>query len=181
MSDLDTRLDQALKADAPAPRDPMFRIEVLLRRERAAFRRRLLTAGAMVLGIAILAALGLGAIGDWVRPGPEQTQIVMAAAVVLATALGVADTGCRRPRRRPDPGGSESVPSAALRARMAAVRFLWRRPEGRLLWACFPEGPQGSTGWLLRRRRRACGDVSQGERLGMNMRTPRGGHPPWPG
>ena len=40
MTDLETRLDHALKADDPAPRDPMFRIALIERREKAAFRKQ---------------------------------------------------------------------------------------------------------------------------------------------
>ena len=48
MSDGDERLTAALLADAPPERDPLFRIEVLTRMERARFRRQLLLS---VLGI----------------------------------------------------------------------------------------------------------------------------------
>ena len=44
MTDLDARLTAALQADALPERDPLFRIEVLRRRERARFRRQLLLA-----------------------------------------------------------------------------------------------------------------------------------------
>jgi hypothetical protein len=44
VTDLDARLTAALQADTPPGRDPLFRIEVLQRRERARFRRQLLLA-----------------------------------------------------------------------------------------------------------------------------------------
>jgi len=87
MTDLEARLEHALKADVPAPRDPMFRIEILVRRERAAFRRRLLTGGAIALGAAILAALGLAAVDQLVGAGPGRLAAVAAAGVMLTGLL----------------------------------------------------------------------------------------------
>jgi hypothetical protein len=87
MTDLETRLEQALKAGGPAPRDPMFRIEILLRRERAAFRRRLVAGAAMALGAALVAALGLSAIDDLVGPGPVRLAAVAAAGALLIACL----------------------------------------------------------------------------------------------
>jgi hypothetical protein len=87
MTDLEARLDQALKADKPAPRDPMFRIEILVRRERAVFRRRLIAGGAMALAAAILASLGLVAIDDLIGPGPARLVAVAAAGALLTVCL----------------------------------------------------------------------------------------------
>ena len=93
MTDLEARLEQALKADDPAPRDPMFRVEILMRRERAAFRRRLLAAAVTALGVAILAPLGLGAIGELVGAGPMRLAAVAAAGVVLTVFLAAPYVG----------------------------------------------------------------------------------------
>ena len=93
MTDLEARLEHALTSDALPARDPMFRIEILMRRERAAFRRRLLTGGAMALGAAILAALGLVAIGDLIGAGLERLAVVTAAAVVLTAFLAAPYVG----------------------------------------------------------------------------------------
>ena len=60
MTELDTRLDKALKADTPPALDPMFRIRVLERREQAAVRRRLVAGSVLAFGVAILAALATG-------------------------------------------------------------------------------------------------------------------------
>ena len=87
MSDLEQRLEHALKAHAPAPRDPMFRIEILMRREQAAFRRRLLTGGAMALGTGILTSLGLGVIGALAGVDAERLAAVVAVGVVMAGVL----------------------------------------------------------------------------------------------
>lgn len=118
MSDLDTRLDQALKAGAPAPRDPMFRIAVMARRERADMRRRLGMAMAAAAGVAILAALALGLGGDLLRPGPEQPAMLAVFAVVIMGALAAASAVIT--------GGFRAA-LTALRARTgAALRLrLW--------------------------------------------------------
>jgi hypothetical protein len=86
MTDLETRLERALKADDPAPRDPKFRIEILMRRERMVFRRKLVTAFAMVIGATILGSLSLVAIGKLFGAGPERLELI-AAVGVLATAV----------------------------------------------------------------------------------------------
>ena len=57
MSDLETRLEQALQADAAPARDAVFRIEIMLRRERSTFRRQVLTGAVLALVAAVLAAL----------------------------------------------------------------------------------------------------------------------------
>jgi hypothetical protein len=53
VNELDARLAAALQAEAPPRHDPLFRIEVLARVERARFRRQLLLT---VLGIRGLSA-----------------------------------------------------------------------------------------------------------------------------
>lgn len=53
MADDDVRLVQLLRDDLPPARDPLFRIDVLARRERRRFRREL----AMVLTIGPVSAL----------------------------------------------------------------------------------------------------------------------------
>ena len=88
MSDLEARLERALVADDPAPLDPMFRIEIMLRRERAMFRTRLLTGVAMALGAAILAMLGLGAAGQ--LAGVPRLAMIAAVGVVLTAFLAAA-------------------------------------------------------------------------------------------
>jgi hypothetical protein len=60
----DERLGQLLRADAPPPRDPMFRLSVLERREEKRFRNRSL----MLVGLAMAAALASWfavSIGGW--------------------------------------------------------------------------------------------------------------------
>jgi len=57
MTNIDQRITTALQHDAPPPRDPVFRIQLLERRERKRFRHRVqqaLAAGAAVLVVSAL-------------------------------------------------------------------------------------------------------------------------------
>jgi len=54
MSDPDSKLTEALSADPPPARDPWFRLEVLMRIEKARFRRRFILT---LLSAAVAAAL----------------------------------------------------------------------------------------------------------------------------
>jgi hypothetical protein len=93
VTDLEARLERALKAGDPAPRDPMFRIELMVRRERAALRRQLLTALAMACVAAILAALGLAVLYQAVGPGPGRLATIVAAGVMLTAFLAAPFVG----------------------------------------------------------------------------------------
>jgi len=66
MSDPDIRLRAALSADPPPARDAKFRVEVLLRIERARFKRRVLMTLAVAFAAAALAALNAQAIETWI-------------------------------------------------------------------------------------------------------------------
>ena len=57
--DLDPRFAELLRKDAPAERDPVFRVEVLCRLERAKYRRRLGALLALALVLAAIAAAGV--------------------------------------------------------------------------------------------------------------------------
>ena len=87
MNDVETRLQRALEAEAPAARDPMFRVAVLLRRERSALRARLLRVVALTLCVAILAGFGAGAIIGKVAPGPERLALIAVIGMLASTAL----------------------------------------------------------------------------------------------
>lgn len=87
MTDPETRLNLALRADGLESRDPMFRLEILERRERAAFHRQLLAAGAKAFAAAILAALGLGAIDELLGGGAAWLAAVTAVGVVVTAVL----------------------------------------------------------------------------------------------
>lgn len=114
MTDLEARLDQALKADAPPTRDPMFRIAVLERRERAAFRRRILAGSGLAFGAAILAALGLAA-AEGLPNGPER----LAALAAIGAALTALLAG-------PHLGGAQALRNLLARTLQAMPRLrLW--------------------------------------------------------
>jgi hypothetical protein len=78
MSELEQRLGAALGADAPPARDALFRLEVLVRRERARFRGQLTRALALVLAVGVLAALNAQAIGAWIGADPARLVVVSA-------------------------------------------------------------------------------------------------------
>lgn len=88
MNDCDNRLAAALGADAPPARDVMFRHEVLLRLERARFRRRVALSVAAVSVIAVFAAVNAPAIQGWIAEDVRRLWIVAlgAAAAMLAPA-----------------------------------------------------------------------------------------------
>ena len=117
MTDLETRLDQALQADAPPARDPMFRIAVMERRERAALRRRLAAASALAFGAAIVAALVVGELGIL----PVAARLGAAAAGGAALAALVA---------APYVGGT-----AALRGLVARASWTLRTMPRPRLWS----------------------------------------------
>jgi hypothetical protein len=77
----DERLTRILLRDAPPERDPLFRLEVLERRERQRFRRSVL-----LLVVGVLVILGTLAAGRLMR---EETYAV-ARVVLLGTAAVVA-------------------------------------------------------------------------------------------
>ncbi len=116
MTDLESRLDEALKADGPPPRDPMFRIAVMVRRERAALRRRLLAGCGLAFGAAILAALGMQVLQ--VVPDAERLTAGVVAGAVLAALLAA-----------PWLGGAPS-----LRGLLARASSVYRTIPGLRLW-----------------------------------------------
>jgi len=65
MSDLDSRLTAALEADAAPAHDPMFRVEVLMRLERARFRRRIVLTMAVAFVAAAIAAMNVESVRGW--------------------------------------------------------------------------------------------------------------------
>jgi uncharacterized membrane protein YqjE len=117
MSDLETRLDRALRADAPQARDPMFRIQVMERRERTALRRRILVGFGLALGAAVLAALGL-TLAQTLFDGAERLAAITAIAAVLMALLAAPHMGGRAALR-----GLAQQASSAIRT-LPRVR-LW--------------------------------------------------------
>jgi hypothetical protein len=64
MTNADQRITEALQLDAPPLRDPVFRLQVLERRERQRFRRRALHALAAGAAVAVVSALTMSASGE---------------------------------------------------------------------------------------------------------------------
>lgn len=89
MTDLESRLNAALGADAPPARDALFRLEVLVRRERERFRHQVMRALIVVLASAIVVGLNARAILGWAGGDPGRLAVV----AVLATAAVIALTG----------------------------------------------------------------------------------------
>ena len=61
MTNIDDRITAALQHDAPPPRDPVFRIQLLERRERQQFRRRAVSALAGGASVLVVSALTVSA------------------------------------------------------------------------------------------------------------------------
>lgn len=74
-------LQADLRRDAPAERDPLFRVAVLGRLERTKYRRRLHALLACAAVLAVIAAIGLS-VGGAVREGTS--------ALLIAAALAAA-------------------------------------------------------------------------------------------
>ena len=87
MSDLDARLDAALRADLPPERDALFRLDALARMERGRFRQRVVRASVMALSAAILVAVNAPAIDAWMAADARHGWI--AGAVALAALLAL--------------------------------------------------------------------------------------------
>jgi heme A synthase len=90
MTNSDQRITAALLQDAPPPRDPVFRLQVLERRERQRFRRRALHALAVGAGAAVMSALTVNAGGEAYTAGSVLlfAMVLVAAAVVYLPGLG---------------------------------------------------------------------------------------------
>jgi hypothetical protein len=82
MTNADERITTALQHNAPPPRDPVFRLQMLERRERQQFRRRAVTALTSAGAVAITSALAVRAGGEAYTAGS-----VLLFALVLITAV----------------------------------------------------------------------------------------------
>jgi len=87
MSDPDIRLKAALHADPPPARDAKFRVEVLLRLERAWFKRRVVRTLVVAFAAAALVAVNAQAIEVWIATDIWRLWIVSVAAVVIMFSL----------------------------------------------------------------------------------------------
>ena len=97
MSDLETRLSAALHGDEPPARDPLFRVETLVRLERARFRRQVRRMLALVGVLAVLAAVNVRLIDSWVAANDQR---VWTAALAAAATLWTIPVVMTRPRFR---------------------------------------------------------------------------------
>jgi hypothetical protein len=86
MSDLETRLNSALIADAPPARDAVFRVEVLVRLEQARFRRHVSHIVFTAALLAILGAVSAPDIDAWIAADDSRIWRVAAG---VAAAIGV--------------------------------------------------------------------------------------------
>lgn len=97
MTELESRLRVALGADAPPARDALFRLEVLVRRERGRFRRQLTLIVGAVCAAAVLVGLNAQALGAWV--GADPTRLAVVAALAAAGVLAALPRGRAFARR----------------------------------------------------------------------------------
>jgi len=94
MNDLDARLTAALNADAPPARDARFRVEVLMRLERARFRRRVGLSVSVAAAAAVLTSIGAPTLDAWVAWDVWRLAIVAAvAAAGLFAGAGLMGRG----------------------------------------------------------------------------------------
>ena len=87
MSDGDIRLTAALNADPPPPQDARFRVEVLLRIERARFKRRVLKILAIAVAAAAPVVVNAHAIEVWITTDIWRVWIVALGAVAAMFSL----------------------------------------------------------------------------------------------
>ena len=80
MTEFDTRLQRAFAADASPATDPLFRVQVMLRRQRAALRRQLVEAIGFACVSAILGVLVLQAVDEVV----ESSDVRIVVTAILA-------------------------------------------------------------------------------------------------
>lgn len=87
MSDLEARLTAALHADAPPARDALFRVEVLVRLERARFRRRVARVALVALVFAILVMVNARALHVWIAVDAQRLWIAALTVAAMSWAL----------------------------------------------------------------------------------------------
>ena len=80
MTDIETRLTAALHADAPPARDAMFRVEVLVRLERARFKRQVARTVVVAAALGLVAAVNAPLIEGWLTTAGQHVRILAFAA-----------------------------------------------------------------------------------------------------
>jgi hypothetical protein len=81
LTELENRLQRAFAADALPARDPLFRVQVIIRQQRAALRRQLVEAFGFACASAVLAVLVLRAVDDVVQS--SSVHLVVTAVLVM--------------------------------------------------------------------------------------------------
>jgi hypothetical protein len=81
VADIETRLQHAFAADALPATDPQFRVQVIMRRQRAALRRWLAEVLGFVCVSAVVAVLALQAVNEIVESANMRVIITIALAV----------------------------------------------------------------------------------------------------
>jgi len=89
MTDLDTRLTAALRADGPPARDPMFRVQVLVRLEQARFKRKVTRTIVVALMLGLLAAVNAPLIEGWLTAAGQHVRIIAFAAAATMWVVPV--------------------------------------------------------------------------------------------
>ena len=87
LEDLEARLSTALQAGAPPARDPVFRMDVLVRLERARFRRRMMLAVVAAALVAVLVAVSAPTIADWMAADVRLVWIIALGSAAAWLAL----------------------------------------------------------------------------------------------
>ena len=87
MNDLERRLSAALHADRPPARDPRFRVEALVRLERARFRRQVRRTLVVAGLLAVFAAANVRVIDDWLAADNQRLWIAALAAAATLWAI----------------------------------------------------------------------------------------------
>jgi len=89
MSDLDSRLTAAMQADAAPGHDPMFRVEVFVRLERARFRRRIVLTLAVAFVAAVLVVVNAESVRAWMTTDIRVLVVALGASAGLFALSGV--------------------------------------------------------------------------------------------
>ena len=96
LEDLEARLTAALQTGAPPARDAIFRMHVLVRLERARFRRRMMLAVVGAALVAVLVGVSAPTIADWMAADVRLLWIITlgsAAALVAVSRMLVEADG----------------------------------------------------------------------------------------
>ena len=99
MADLEGRFEEALKATGVAGNDPMFRIGILVRRERRTARRRIVGGCALASAVATLMWIGRSAVGELLGNDIGHPDWIAMAAVTFASLLTISSVGTPLVRR----------------------------------------------------------------------------------